>query len=53
MQAMLRQRGFNFSACSYITKEKDSILRKGKLQHGDVVLTTRGTVGNVAFTTKL
>ena len=42
-------KGFNFSACSYITKEKDSILRKGKLQHGDVVLTTRDTVGNVAF----
>lgn len=42
-------KGFDFSACSYITKEKDSILRKGKLQHGDVVLTTRGTVGNVAF----
>lgn len=42
-------KGFNFSACSYIIKEKDSILRKGKLQHGDVVLTTRGTVGNVAF----
>lgn len=42
-------KGFNFSACSYITKEKDSILRKGKLQHGDVILTTRGTVGNAAF----
>lgn len=42
-------KGFDFSACSYITKEKDSILRKGKLKHGDVVLTTRGTVGNVAF----
>ena len=42
-------KGFNFSSCSYITKEKDAILRKGKLQHGDVVLTTRGTVGNVAF----
>ena len=41
--------GFDFSACAYITREKDSILRKGKLQHGDVVLTTRGTVGNVAF----
>lgn len=25
------------------------MLRKGKLQTGDVVLTTRGTVGNVAF----
>lgn len=42
-------KGFDFSNCSYITKEKDAILRKGKLQHGDVVLTTRGTVGNVAF----
>ena len=41
--------GFDFSSCSYITKEKDQILRKGKLQTGDVVLTTRGTVGNVAF----
>ena len=42
-------KGFDFSSCSYITKEKDAILRKGKLQHGDVVLTTRETVGNVAF----
>lgn len=41
--------GFDFASCSYITKEKDQILRKGKLQTGDVVLTTRGTVGNVAF----
>ena len=37
-----------FRSC-YITKEKDTILRKGKLQHGDVVLTTRGTVGNTAY----
>ena len=42
-------KGFDFSNCAYITKEKDAILRKGKLQHNDVVLTTRGTVGNVAF----
>lgn len=42
-------KGFDFSSCAYITKEKDTILRKGKLQYGDVVLTTRGTVGNVAF----
>ncbi len=42
-------KGFDFSNCSYITKEKDNILRKGKLQYGDVILTTRGTVGNVAF----
>lgn len=42
-------KGFDFSNCFYITKEKDAILRKGKLQYNDVVLTTRGTVGNVAF----
>jgi type I restriction enzyme S subunit len=42
-------KGFDFSSCCYITKEKDTILRKGKLQHGDVVLTTRGTVGNTAY----
>ena len=42
-------KGFDFSSCAYITKEKDAILRKGKVQHGDVLLTTRGTVGNVAF----
>ena len=42
-------KGLDFSSCAYITKEKDTILRKGKLQYGDVVLTTRGTVGNVAF----
>ena len=43
------KQGFNFSECMYITKEKDTALRKGKLQRGDVVLTTRGTLGNLAF----
>lgn len=41
--------GFDFTNCSYITKEKDTLLKKGKLNNGDVVLTTRGTVGNSAF----
>ncbi|MCJ2542136.1 restriction endonuclease subunit S [Thermostichus vulcanus] len=41
--------GFNFSDCTFISQDKDSILRKGKLNRGDIVLTTRGTVGNVAF----
>lgn len=41
--------GFNFSDCAFVTKEKDETLRKGKLKRCDVVLTTRGTVGNVAF----
>ena len=41
--------GFSFETCMYITEEKDSILRNGKLRRGDVVLTTRGTLGNLAF----
>ena len=41
---------FNFSnELMFITKEKDSILRSGKLKRGDLVLTTRGTVGNIAY----
>jgi type I restriction enzyme S subunit len=41
--------GFEFSEFEFITQEKDSLLNKGKLVKSDVVLTTRGTVGNVAF----
>ena len=41
--------GFNFANRSFITKQKDAALRKGKLKRHDVVLTTRGTVGNVAL----
>ncbi|RAX56365.1 restriction endonuclease subunit S, partial [Helicobacter sp. 10-6591] len=43
------KKGFNFSETQWITKEKDSILRNGKLSYGDIVITTRGTVGNVAL----
>ena len=45
----VRSDGFNFSELEFISKEKDKALRKGKLQRGDVVLTTRGTIGNTAF----
>ena len=41
--------GFSFEENSFITQEKDDLLRKGKLQRGDIVYTTRGTVGNAAF----
>lgn len=44
--------GFDFSNCMFITKEKDELLRNGKLNRGDVVLTTRGTLGNLAYYTK-
>jgi type I restriction enzyme M protein len=41
--------GFNFDKVVHITKEKDSRLGKGKLRKNDIVLTTRGTIGNVAI----
>jgi type I restriction enzyme, S subunit len=41
--------GFSFEDCTFIAKEKDEVLRKGKLVRNDVVLTTRGAIGNVAF----
>lgn len=41
--------GFKFDNVVYITAEKDRVLRKGKIQRGDIVITTRGTVGNVAY----
>ncbi|HBE02902.1 MAG TPA: restriction endonuclease subunit S [Spirochaetia bacterium] len=41
--------GFDFSYCSFISKIKDDCLNKGKLVQNDIVLTTRGTVGNIAF----
>lgn len=41
--------GFVFDDNSYITQEKDALLRKGRLSRGDIVYTTRGTIGNVAY----
>ena len=41
--------GFSFETNQFITEEKDRSLNKGKLQRGDIVYTTRGTVGNAAF----
>ncbi|MCP4064579.1 MAG: hypothetical protein GY740_15190 [Gammaproteobacteria bacterium] len=40
--------GFRFDACQFISKDKDRILGTGKLIRDDVVVTTRGTVGNFA-----
>ncbi|KAB8036232.1 hypothetical protein GCL60_15710 [Silvanigrella paludirubra] len=41
--------GFNFKNFEYISKVKDSLLSKGKIRLNDIVITTRGTVGNIAF----
>jgi type I restriction enzyme M protein len=45
----VRENGFLFDELSFITKEKDSLLRSGKLKRYDVVMTTRGTLGNCAY----
>ena len=41
--------GLTFEENQFITKEKDEALRKGKLKRGDIVYTTRGTVGNAGY----
>ena len=41
--------GFRFDECAFITREKDRKLSKGKPKRQDIVLTTRGTVGNFAY----
>lgn len=43
---------FNFSECTFISKDKDELLGKGKLNYGDIVVTTRGTLANFAYYTK-
>jgi type I restriction enzyme, S subunit len=45
----VRPDGFNFDTTMFISEEKDKALRKGKLKRSDVILTTRGTIGNVAI----
>ncbi len=44
----VRPDGFCFDSVMFISKEKDGALRKGKLKKNDVIMTTRGTIGNVA-----
>jgi type I restriction enzyme, S subunit len=45
----VRPDGFDFHSTIFITAEKDSRLRKGKLQRNDVVMTSRGTIGNLGL----
>ena len=45
----VRPDGFDFETTMFITEEKDKALRKGKLRRRDVLLTTRGTIGNIAL----
>ena len=45
----VRVDGFRFATTKYISQEKDEILRSGKLETHDFVMTSRGTLGNVAY----
>jgi type I restriction enzyme, S subunit len=45
----VRPNGFNFSNNHFISEEKDSLLKKGKIARNDIVMTTRGTLGNVGY----
>jgi type I restriction enzyme S subunit len=38
--------GLKFDEAEFITQQKDDDLRLGKLKRGDIIMTTRGTVGN-------
>jgi len=41
--------GFSFNTKKFITKEKSDLLRNGELVRNDIVMTSRGTIGNIAF----
>lgn len=45
----VRKGSFDFSKLDFITKEKDESMGKGKVSRGDLILTTRGTLGNSAY----
>jgi type I restriction enzyme, S subunit len=45
----VKSAGFDFGEMDFITAEKDAALSKGKLRRHDIVLTTRGTIGNCAY----
>jgi len=44
----VRPDGFDFKTTMFVAKKKDEALGNGKLQRNDVLLTTRGTIGNIA-----
>lgn len=44
----VRPYGWRFDSNTFITAKKDKTLKSGKLQRKDIVITTRGTLGNVA-----
>jgi type I restriction enzyme S subunit len=45
----IKNDSFDFTKCNFISEKKDALLKKGKLKRNDIVITTRGTVGSIAF----
>ena len=45
----VKKTGLDFSTTKFISEKKDKELRNGKLNLGDFILTSRGTLGNVAY----
>ena len=45
----VRKNNFKFDENNFISKEKSHELRRGLLQRDDIVMTTRGTLGNIAL----
>jgi len=45
----IKNDAFDFSSGDFISIERDTKLRKGKLSRNDLVLTTRGTIGAVGY----
>lgn len=47
--ANITKTGFSFESSQYISEEKSGILGNGKLQLDDVVITSRGSLGHIAW----
>ena len=45
----VRKGYFNFDRCNFISKKRDNLLKNGRGKKFDIVLTTRGTLGNSAL----
>ncbi len=45
----VRSSGFDFEDVAFISRNRDEALKKGRLCRKDVVITTRGTVGNIGY----
>jgi type I restriction enzyme, S subunit len=45
----VRPDGFLFESTMFITEKKNALLGNGKLNRNDVVMTTRGTIGNIGI----